>query len=179
MKSVFYTFIMMFLVAVSCTNGEHEFKSLDQAMETRPDSVLKRLDELSSSYSSMSKSEKMHYILLKAEAMNKLFIPMDTLQHVDEMCDYYMSHGSSAEKLRANYMMGSVYRDRNDAPSALQYYSEAIRCADTTDAQCDYKTVARVYGQMEEMYRIQRYPQKVRKWQNYVIIMQRREMLHY
>lgn len=163
MKSVFYTFIMMFLVAVSCTNGEHEFKSLDQAMETRPDSVLKRLDELSSSYSSMSKSEKMHYILLKAEAMNKLFIPMDTLQHVDEMCDYYMSHGSSAEKLCANYMMGSVYRDRNDAPSALQYYSEAIRCADTTDAQCDYKTVARVYGQMEEMYRIQRYPQKVKE----------------
>ena len=104
MKSVFYTFIVMFLVAVSCTNGKHEFKSLDQAMETRPDSVLKRLDELSSSYSSMSKSEKMHYILLKAEAMNKLFIPMDTLQHVDEMCDYYMSHGSSAEKLRANYI---------------------------------------------------------------------------
>ena len=42
---------------------------------------------------------------------------------------------------------------------ALHYYQEAVSQADTTDADCDFHTLCRVYGQMAVLYQRQRSPQ--------------------
>lgn len=92
--------------------------------------------------------------------MNSSYIPMDTAALVSDVLEFYESHGTREERIRANYMQGSVYRDRSDSPMALEYYMKAVSLADTTSNNCDYELLSRIYAQMAELFHKQRYPQK-------------------
>ncbi|MBO5624982.1 MAG: hypothetical protein J5953_04225 [Prevotella sp.] len=98
--------------------------------------------------------------LARAEEMNRNYQSMDTLKGMEQVADYYRPFlGRSQRYMRALYMLGCVYRDRGDAPMALHYYQEAVSQADTTDADCDFHTLCRVYGQMAVLFQEQRSPQ--------------------
>ena len=106
------------------------------------------------------RSQKMNDALLRAEEMNRNYQSMDTLKGMEQVADYYRPFfGHSHRYTRALYMLGCVHRDRGDAPMALHYYQEAVSQADTTDADCDFHTLCRVYGQMAVIYQQQRSPQ--------------------
>ena len=105
------------------------------------------------------RSQEMSEALLRAEEMNRNYQSMDTLKGMEQVVDYYRPFlGRSQRYMRALYMLGSVYRDRGDAPMALHYYQEAVSQADTTDADCDFHTLCRIYGQMSVLYQRQRSP---------------------
>lgn len=106
------------------------------------------------------RSREMSEALLRAEEMNLNYQSMDTLTGMEQVADYYRPFiGRSHMYMRALYMLGCVYRDRGDAPMALHYYQEAVSQADTTDAECDFHTLCRIYGQMSSLYHRQRSPQ--------------------
>ena len=106
------------------------------------------------------RSQEMSEALLRAEEMNRNYQSMDTLKGMEQVADYYRPFlGCSQRYMRALYMLGCVYRDRGDAPMALHYYQEAVSQADTTDADCDFHTLCRVYGQMAFLYHRQRSPE--------------------
>lgn len=106
------------------------------------------------------RSREMSEALLRAEEMNRNYQSMDTLKGMEQVADYYRPLlGRSQRYMRALYMLGCVYRDRGDAPMALHYYQEAVSQADTTDADCDFHTLCRIYGQMSVLYQQQRSPQ--------------------
>lgn len=106
------------------------------------------------------RSREMSEALLRAEEMNRNYQSMDTLKGMEQVADYYRPLlGRSQRYMRALYMLGCVYRDRGDAPMALHYYQEAVSQADTTDADCDFHTLCRIYGQMSVIYQQQRSPQ--------------------
>lgn len=106
------------------------------------------------------RSREMSEALLRAEEMNRNYQSMDTLKGMEQVADYYRPLlGRSQRYMRALYMLGCVYRDRGDAPMALHYYQEAVSQADTTDADCDFHTLCRVYGQMAVLFQEQRSPQ--------------------
>ena len=107
------------------------------------------------------RSREMSEALLRAEEMNRNYQSMDTLKGMEQVADYYRPFlGCSQRYMRALYMLGCVYRDRGDAPMALHYYQEAVSQADTTDADCDFHTLCRIYGQMSSLYHRQRSPQQ-------------------
>ena len=68
------------------------------------------------------------------------------------LTDYFDSHGTSNERLRAHYILGRTYADLGESPAAISAYLDAAECADTTAADCDYHTLSRVYGQMASVY---------------------------
>ena len=106
------------------------------------------------------RSREMSEALLRAEEMNLNYQSMDTLTGMEQVADYYRPFiGRSHMYMRALYMLGCVYRDRGDAPMALHYYQKAVSQADTTDADCDFHTLCRIYGQMSSLYHRQRSPQ--------------------
>ena len=106
------------------------------------------------------RSQEMSEALARAEEMNRNYQSMDTLKGMEQVADYYRPLlGRSQRYMRALYMLGCVYRDRGDAPMALHYYQEAVSQADTTDADCDFHTLCRIYGQMSVLYHRQRSPQ--------------------
>ena len=75
-----------------------------------------------------------------------------TAADVQPYVDFFDSHGTSNDQLLAYYLLGRSYHEQGEAPMALKYYQQAIECADTTDADCDFGQLSRVYGQMGTLF---------------------------
>jgi tetratricopeptide (TPR) repeat protein len=75
-----------------------------------------------------------------------------TAADVQPYVDFFDSHGTSNDQLLAYYLLGRSYHEQGEAPMALKYYQQAIECADTTDADCDFGQLSRVYGQMGRLF---------------------------
>ena len=75
-----------------------------------------------------------------------------TVSDVQPYVEFFDEHGTPNDRLLAHYLLGLAYYDHGEAPMALQCYQDAAECADTTDADCDYAQLARVYGQMAQVF---------------------------
>ena len=71
---------------------------------------------------------------------------------VQPYIDYFDRHGEPNDRLLAYYLLGRAYHEQGEAPMALQCYQQAIECADTLSADCDFAQLSRVYGQMGEVF---------------------------
>lgn len=98
-------------------------------------------------------AEEMRQTIARADSMNKAYVPMDSLgEQLQTAADYFDRHGTANEQVRAHYLLGCVYRDLGEAPEALQHYHDAVDRADTTASDCDYSLLARVHGQMADIF---------------------------
>ena len=166
MKKLLYWAIWLIGIT-ACVNpkGKEVLAEAERLMRTSPDSALLVLEQAKKEATTYSRCNRMHYLLLQAEAMNKAYLPLDTLTSMHEVLDYYLSHGNRDERMRACYLMGSVWRDRGNSPLALQYFRDAIGEADTTATDCDYTQVSRIYAQIARLFDKQRYPQmELEQW---------------
>lgn len=68
------------------------------------------------------------------------------------LCDYFDSHGTPNERMRAHYMLARTYTDRGEAPQALEEFHTAISVVDTTAADCDYRRLARIHSQAAGLF---------------------------
>lgn len=152
-RILFCLLLAMPLVCACTSSREHRLQQIESLLDTCPDSSWAMLCQDSIYLGAYSKSDRMRHLLLRAEAMNKLFYSMDSLDYMEEVLDYYSSHGSAEEKAQASYMMGSVYRDRSNSPKALQYYNEAVASFGMDRKDCNLLLLSKIYGQIAEIYR--------------------------
>lgn len=96
--------------------------------------------------------EQMLQTLEALEQQNRDYVPFTTDSLALSLTDYFDSHGTPNERMRAHYILGCAYRDMGEAPRALECYNDAVECADTTASDCDYKTLSRVYGQATDIF---------------------------
>lgn len=96
--------------------------------------------------------EQMLQTLEALEQQNRDYVPFTTDSTALALIDYFDSHGTANERMRAHYILGCAYRDMGEMPRALACYNDAIEQADTTASDCDYKTLSRVYGQMADLF---------------------------
>lgn len=164
MNKCFGWLILLFVLLVSCSSKDKYNQILhraDSLMNANDDSVnvsIKILDETRPLLSDFSKAQRMRYELLYHKAMNKAFIPFTSDSVMLEVADYYENHGSANDKMLVYYVLGCVYRDIHEAPTALEYYNRAVEYADTTSSDCDYATLCRIYSQMGVLFDIQHLP---------------------
>ena len=107
---------------------------------------------------------EMHAALDSLLEQNRSYVPFTT-DSVARRVAAYFDHPlhfwtTSNDRLRAHYALGSVYRDLHEAPAALLAWEDGIAAADTTSKNCDFATLARVYGQMADVYFRQYMPEK-------------------
>ena len=165
MKRLLY-WIGLLIGITACVNpkGEDVLAEAERLMQAYPDSALSLLEQAEKESATYPRRNRMHY-RFQAEAMNKAYLPLDSIDGMDEVLDYYLSHGDRDERMRACYLMGSIYRDRGNSPLALQYYRDAIGEADTTETDCGYAQVSRIYAQMARLFDRQCYPQmELEQW---------------
>jgi len=67
------------------------------------------------------------------------------------LAHYFDRHGTANDRMEAHYLLGRTYADRGEAPRAIDEYHAAADCADTTSADCDYRLLSKVYGQLGSM----------------------------
>ena len=164
MKYIFPHFLLVtiMLLMLSCHERKyvHALEYADSIMESAPDSAYQILSSLSDSVEQFDTKDRMMYYTLLGDACNKLYKPLPSDTILNEVVDYYDSHGSANQQMKSRYLLGCYHRDNNDAPEALKHYQEAVECADTLDSECDFVTLYRIYGQMAEIYYFQYLPEK-------------------
>ena len=159
MKKLLY--IIIGVILLSCSERKEYIEAYNHAyalLDENPDSALQILNHLTANEQDFSKSFRMKWQLLKFQALNKVDAPMDTISDLPSVNEYYDTHGTHHDKMISNYMMGRYYADKGDAPRALQFYREAVRFADTTGTDCDYKNLSRIYGQTATLFHKQHSP---------------------
>ena len=170
LQYIFVLFFALFLLS-ACADDKEVVALLDRAealMEAAPDSASRLLHAADSAIARQSEPTRMRHAVLLAEANNKLYQPLPSDTAFQEVVDYYDRHGSPNQQLLAHYLLGCIYRDRNEAPQALQCYYDAIEKADTLSEDCDYTTLFSVYGQMAELYRAQFMAEReLQAWEQY------------
>lgn len=76
----------------------------------------------------------------------------------ESLVTYFNNHGDANEKMRAKYILGCTYSHLNELPRALMTYYEAADCADTMQADCNYKVLSLIHGQCASIYHTQVQP---------------------
>ena len=89
--------------------------------------------------------------LEELERQNREYEDFTTDSLAKELVDYFDRHGTANERLRAHYILGCVYRDLGEAPRAVDAYLDAASQADTTAADCDFRTLGCVYSKMGDV----------------------------
>lgn len=114
---------------------------------------------------SCGNSAEMRRLLEHADSLNQAYAPLDTVAYMERVADYYETFGSREDRIRAFYLLGSVYRDKQDSPRALEWFDKAIASADTTAADCDFRLLSRICAQSAAVLQLQRlYPKAVSAW---------------
>lgn len=153
--------LLAVLLLSACADDRRTVSLLERAetlMDSLPDSAYTLLTECDSTIREQSEKTRMRHMLLLAEANNKLYQPLPSDSLFMEVVDYYDHHGTPNQQLKAHYLLGCIYRDREEAPMALLCYQDAVEKADTLSPDCDYNTLYKVYGQMAEVLESQVMP---------------------
>lgn len=137
----------------SCGRGEHYPFTLLQAdslMDARPDSSLKLLEAFAAdSLNVVSKSVRMYYTLLRTTADDRNYITHTSDSVMRIVVDYYQKHGPADKLARSYYVLGRVYDDMHNYPTALDYYHKAI---DATTPLKNYRLLGLTYSQIGTLY---------------------------
>lgn len=150
------------LLTACCGDRRYDIilDTADSLMESRPDSALRLLEKSQKEPEGLNKRQYMRLLLLTAKAQNKAYLPMISEKQFQSVTDYYDRNGTSNEKMLAHYLMGCIHRDQNDAPKTIECFQNAIECADTLDRECDHSTLMRIYGQMANIFFLQKLPEE-------------------
>ena len=146
------TLVTAVLAACQSPQTRRNIATADSLAEADPAAAINCIDSVSPAAD--GRRARMMMALLKAKAMNKLMQPIDSAK-LKDIVDYFTDHGTANEKMLANYITACSYIDKDNAPMALQYFHEAVEQADTTDNDCDFKTLSRIYAQMSSLFQIQ------------------------
>lgn len=165
MKYLFLTFCILFCAGCSHSTHKEEFEHIETLIQQEDTTALSALDSIGKRKEGFSKADKMRYELLLADAHNKFYISLAQDTIMQEVADYYSSHGNNNEKINAYYLLGSVYRDKGNTPQALETYHQAVEMADTTREDVNYALLCRIYAQIADLFYKQRAPQlELKMW---------------
>lgn len=118
----------------------------------RSDSALILLDSLESGELRLDRHSRMLCRLYRQNAYNKLDTIFRSTDEAQALADYFDDNGTPNEQMLAYYLLGRAYYDIKEAPMALSSFLKASERADTTAADCDFRQLSRVYGQMGEIF---------------------------
>lgn len=143
--------VIIVCLITSCTRRQPYPEEMQEAilrMEEQPDSARALLLLLDSTIRTAPEETQMYYVLLRAEADDKLYISHTTDSMMLQVADYY--HGKDNDKFQwAYYLLGRIYRNMGDSPRSLKAYQQAL---DSHPESRQYGLLGRIYEQMTYIY---------------------------
>ena len=156
MRRLAYLILCLLLVCVlmGCAGDGYSptLRAIDSLMTDHPDSALTLLNSIKAEVDGWSRSQRMRYHLLTMKAQNKAYVDFTSDSLAKEVVEYYDNHGNANDRMTAHYLLGCVYRDLGESPLALECYHNAADCADTTNANCDYRQLMVLHSQMASLF---------------------------
>ena len=150
----FFTLIFTLLVCISCNNDEM-LKVMDRIKDTGnsdPITALHMLDSIQGKVDEANEYIKMKSMLLTLRLKDKAYILPMSDDTVKKVVAYFEEKGTDAEKQEAYYYAGSVYRDLDDAPKALNFFLKSEDTANKAAQQCDSLLLRNTYSNMVQIF---------------------------
>lgn len=130
-------FLLLCTTFSSCRDGgrtESLLRTADSLMEEHPDSALSILRRNSLEICRSGKDYRLWYALSRTEADDKCYILHVSDSTMRAAANYYNSHGSDLQRVRANYLLGRVYCDMHLYGHALTSFNKAITVESENDS---------------------------------------------
>lgn len=156
-----FIYVGIVIATLSGCNGRKmaaQFESASGIADNNPDSALTIISRYENEKANWSKGDRMHFELIKMKAQNKSGIKILSDSILTDVIAYFDNDGTPNEQMLAYYLLGRFHANIGEAPQALQAYYDAIEKADTLDSNCDYGTLAAIYGQMASIFHQQNLP---------------------
>ena len=130
-------FLLPYTTFFSCRDGgriESILRTTDSLMEGHPDSALSILRRDSLEICRSGKDYRLWYALSRTEADDKCYILHVSDSTIRAAANYYNSHGSDLQRVRANYLLGRIYCDMHLYGHALTSFNKAITVESENDS---------------------------------------------
>lgn len=112
-----------------------------------PKLATKMLDSVYMDIVDASEYTKMKYELLRVRLNDKNDVIPTSNRMVEVLKDYFNSNGTSREKQEAYFYAGSVYRDLDDTPRAIENFYNSIEAIKESD-ECDTVLLRNAYSNL-------------------------------
>lgn len=149
-------FFICWVSFLSCTNSNDDvlcrkIEKIKQFGNINPDSALVLLQDLKESIYYSSEHTKNTFELVKIRLEDKSFnIPVSD-KEIKKVLDYFDKNGTCEERQEAYYYAGSVYRDLDDVPRALEYFLKSVECSEQCQGP-DSVMLRNSYSQLSALY---------------------------
>ncbi|MGM9714185.1 MAG: hypothetical protein ACI3Y5_08760 [Prevotella sp.] len=135
------------LLLAACDNS-NPLKTIDEIKargDTDPAAALCMLDSLNRHMDGADEYARMKCVLLGMRLRDKIYMPALTDDSAKIVTTYFAEKGSEADRQEAYYYAGSVYRDMDDTPRALQNFLMAEEVA-VDSRECDSLLLRNTYS---------------------------------
>jgi len=145
--SLFIFSIFLFGCLENNSDLLQKIEQIKKVGDDNPKLALTMLDSLTIQVREESEYAQMKYFLLKIRLNDKAYIPHQSDITAKKVLLYFENNGSDMEKQEAYYYAGSVYRDLQDTPRALENYYKSVDVA-TDGNKCDSTILRNTYSQI-------------------------------
>lgn len=155
MKHISFFFISFVIVILflSCDNSTRVNKQMEiiKAIgDKNPALAQKMLDSLKLDVRNADEYTMMKYDLLTLRINDKSYIVPTSDYMSKQVVNYFSKHGDNLEKQEAYYYNGSVYRDLQDAPRAIDNFLKSVDFA--TKDYCDSIMLKNSYSNLVYLF---------------------------
>lgn len=163
-NSILCILASLLLVLMSCSKQDslNEMERIKEIGDEKPQKAISMLDSLEMDIRESSEYVRAKYDLLKIRLNDKADnLPSSDIT-VKRLVDYFEKEGSLLEKQEVSYYAGSVYRDLQDTPRALEFFLKSLEYANEGN-QCDSIMLRNTYSNLNYLhYRVQNFEDAVR-----------------
>ena len=153
----FSTIIVLLISA--CTNNPivDRLEYIKRIGNEEPKLAIAMLDSLELNIRSENESVRNKYDLLRIRVSDKALIPATSDILITKLVKYFEEEGTVDEKQEVYYYAGSIYRDLQDTPRALENFFRSIDYAQLNEG-CDSTMLRNAYSNLcFLMFRVQNY----------------------
>ena len=126
--------------------------------DTNPDKALSMLDSLEVEIRGERKYITHKYDLLRIRLNDKAYkLPTSDIM-IKKLISYFEENGSFADKQEVYFYAGSIYRDLQDTPRALEHFFKALDYANENAEECDSNMLCNTYSNINYLqYKVQNF----------------------
>lgn len=151
------------LLLLSCSHDEmlDRLEEIKTVGNDNPTTALAMLDSLELDVRTESEYVRAKYDLLKIRLNDKAYIAHTSDYMIRQLVNYFNENGNVADKQEAYYYAGSVYRDLDDTPRALENFLNSLDCAEN-NSRCDSLMLRNTYSNLTYLYtRVQAFTEAI------------------
>lgn len=152
-----YRFIILIITisffCISCKDNSllSKMDHIKTVGDENPALALKMLDSIYVDARNASEYAMMKYDLLKIRLEDKSYIPHTSNRVIENLVKYFEDNGTIKDKQEAYYYAGSVYRDLDDTPRAIENFYKSIETVGNKK-ECDSIILRNAYSNLHYLF---------------------------